>query len=171
MLTLHTVNRSSKLNFQRGFTLIELMVVLVIMGVVVSVGVISLGSFNQDLAENQRAIIGSYLQQVSDESAFNQRLFLVTPDEDGLMTYWFKDNQWQVTNDIEKLPWQKGLNVDWDIDETLAKQQQLPNPGWLFWPTGEVTPGQIELKGMSEDTNESIVINLIWNEALEFEKQ
>lgn len=168
--TLAQPTASLKVKLQRGFTLIELIVVLVIMGVVVSVGVISLGSFNQDLAENQRANIQSLLQQVADQSAFSQKLFLITPDESGLTTYWLKDKKWQVADTLSAMPWQAGFKVDWDVDENLTSQQKLPDPGWLFWPSGEVIPGEIVLTGVS-DNSTSLVVTLSWNEALEFEKQ
>lgn len=162
-----TVHDKNSRKYQQGFTLIELMVVVVIMAVVVSVGVLSLGRINQDLGSSQQAKIESMLKQVQDESAFKQKLFLLVPSEQGLTPYWFVNQQWQAHSEIEPYQWHSGFHREWQINETLTRQQNLPEPGWLFWPSGDVTEGQIKLQLMSEEAgNQPVVIE--WNSTLEF---
>ena len=156
---------------QKGFTLIELMVVVVIMSVVVSVGVLSLGRFNQDLADNQQAKIESFFKQVADQSAFSQKLYLVAPDDKGLSVYLFLNTEWLADESLNSLIWHEGFSVSWELDEHFTQQQNLPRPGWLFWPSGEVIAGKIVLESLISEPNESsnkseITIN--WNESLEF---
>jgi len=156
---------------QKGFTLIELMVVVVIMSVVVSVGVLSLGRFNQDLADNQQAKVESYFKQVADQSAFSQKLYLIAPDDKGLSVYRFLNAEWLADESMNTLIWHEGFSVSWELDEQFAQQQNLPRPGWLFWPSGEVVAGKIVLESLISEPNISksdseITIN--WNEALEF---
>ncbi|WP_321325763.1 prepilin-type N-terminal cleavage/methylation domain-containing protein [Thiomicrorhabdus sp.] len=156
---------------QQGFTLIELMVVVVIMSVVVSVGVLSLGRINQDLAENQQAKIESYFKQVADQSAFNQKMYLIAPDDEGLTTYKYVNYEWQPADDIANLAWQNGFEVSWVLDEHFAEQQKLTRPGWVFWPSGDVLSGSITLKNLDTNTGSSATnreMKLSWNEALEF---
>lgn len=156
---------------QQGFTLIELMVVVVIMSVVVSVGVLSLGRINQDLVENQQAKIESYFKQVADQSAFNQKMYLIAPDDEGLTTYKYVNYEWQTADDIANLAWQKGFDVSWVLDKHFAEQQKITRPGWVFWPSGDVLSGSIILKNLDINTTSSSPnkkMQLSWNEALEF---
>ncbi|WEJ62520.1 prepilin-type N-terminal cleavage/methylation domain-containing protein [Thiomicrorhabdus lithotrophica] len=159
---------------QKGFTLIELMVVVVIMSVVVSVGVLSLARFNQDLAENQQAKIESFFKQVADQSAFSQKLYLIAPDDKGLSVYRFLNAEWLADESMDSLIWHEGFRVSWELDEHFVQQQNLPRSGWLFWPSGEVVAGKIVLGNLTSEPNESASdseITIDWNEALEFAEQ
>lgn len=161
---------SVKSKKQQGFTLIELMVVVVIMAVVISAGVSAMGRVNQNLAENQQASIQSLLQQAADESAFSQTLFLVMPNATGLSTYWLKNDQWQQIEFLKPFTWHPSFKAEWQLDEQFAKQQQLPGPGWLFWPSGEVMAGEVVLTSLSNDADAE-QRRLSWNESLEFARQ
>ncbi len=164
----HDLVRVESFETQKGFTLIELMVVVVIMAVVVSVGVVSLGSFNQNLTATEQAKLQSYLKQVSDEAAFKQRLYLLVPDESGLSLYAKINFQWQAEQSIEKFAWHEGFEASWQLDETMVRQQQLPQAGWLFWPSGEVTPGLIKLD--MADQNENQTLSVEWDQWLDFKR-
>ena len=159
---------------QKGFTLIELMVVVVIMSVVVSVGVLSLARFNQDLAENQQAKIESFFKQVADQSAFSQKLYLIAPDDKGLSVYRFLNAEWLADESMDSLIWHEGFRVSWELDEHFVQQQNLPRSCWLFCPSGEVVAGKIVLGNLTSEPNESASdseITIDWNEALEFAEQ
>jgi len=156
---------------QKGFTLIELMVVVVIMSVVVSVGVLSLGRVNQDLADNQKAKVESFFKQVADQSAFSQKLYLVAPDDKGLSVYLFLNAEWLSDESMDTLIWHEGFSVSWELDEHFVQQQNLPRPGWLFWPSGEVVAGKIVLESLISEQNDSTSeseMTINWNESLEF---
>lgn len=156
---------------QKGFTLIELMVVVVIMSVVVSVGVLSLGRFNQDLADNQQAKIERFFKQVADQSAFSQKLYLISPDDKGLSVYRLINTEWLADESLNKLIWHVGFDVSWELDEHFVQQQNLPRPGWLFWPSGEVVAGQIVLENLTLEPNDRTSdseLTIKWNGFLEF---
>ena len=163
------------LHKQAGFTLIELMVVVVIMSVVVSVGVLSLGRLNQDLAQDQQAKIESFFTQVADQAAFNQKMYLVAPDNTGLKVFSYQTYQWQPEIEFETFAWHSGFKASWDVDKTFAEQQQLTSPGWVFWPSGDVLPGKILLEAVTQDASISStdglsqnLVTVSWNDALEF---
>lgn len=148
--------------------------VVVIMSVVVSVGVLSLGRFSQDLLDNQQAKIESYIKQVSDQAVFGQRMYMLAPDKQGLTAYRFNNREWLVDEKIAVLPWHEGFTVSWELDETFAQQQQLPTPGWVFWPSGEAIAGKIHLKSLTIDSSNSTnktELTLSWDEALVFSRQ
>jgi general secretion pathway protein H len=157
-----------KLTDQAGFTLIELMVVVVIMAVVVAVGVLSLGRLNQDATNGQQVRVEQYFKQVADEAVFRQKLLLLVPDEKGLNLYSKQEYKWQPDNAIESYQWPESFEVEWQFDETIARQQKLKNPGWIIWPSGEVVPGKITLKLISESDEAAAVIE--WNQLLEFNR-
>lgn len=157
----------SRFSKQQGFTLIELMVVVVIVAVVVSVGVLSLGRVNSDIGMVQKTKIESFLKQVSDEAAFKQRLLLLSPTEKGLELYQKSNFKWQRYSELETLPWHESFEVDWQLNDVLAQQQNLPAKGWLFWPSGDVSEGTIELSNTAETEVNEIVIQ--WNSLLQFD--
>jgi len=151
---------------QKGFTLIELMVVVVIISVVVSVGVVSMGRVNFDIGATEKAKIQTLLKQVSDESAFKQKLLLLVPDDKGLKLYVKKDFKWQPDESIEALQWHEAFEAEWELDSLQARQLKLPEAGWLFWPSGDVTPGKIKLISLNNDDKESVLIE--WDSLLQF---
>ena len=159
---------------QAGFTLIELMVVVVIMAVVVAVGILSLGRLNQDRLQTEQAKIESLLQQVMDEATFKQKLVLMVPDEQGLQFFSQNNYQWQKDSKLSPIKWNANFTIDWDIDNTLISQQSLPKAdgrslqGWLFWPSGEVVAGEITLTMIEQ--NQETSTSIIWNERLQFKE-
>jgi general secretion pathway protein H len=179
MTTLHHQRHQHR---QHGFTLIELMVVVVIMAVVLSVGMLSLRPSDAALLTTQQSQLKSLLRLASDHAAFEQRLYLVAPDEQGLTTYVFTDQAWSVSSKMVFLPWQAGLSVQWNTDLTFAEQNQLPQAGWLFWPSGEVLPGEVEMQldgqtmsQVAPSKTNSVkqtdkVTTVVWDGLLNFEK-
>lgn len=134
---------------QAGFTLIELMVVVVIISVVVAVGMISMGGNEQATLRAQERSAKALLSFVRDKSTIKQQLYLVAPDEQGLTTYVLKTGQWQIDPEVKALPWQTGIAVDWQVENsTFAQQQNLPREGWVFWPSGDVLAGALLLKSV-----------------------
>lgn len=171
---------SAQAHRQRGFTLIELMVVVVIMAVVLSVGMLSLRPSDSALLNTQQGQLKSLLRLASDHAAFEQTLYLIAPNQEGLTTYVFTDQAWSVSPKVAFLPWQAGLNVEWNTDLTFAQQNQLPQAGWLFWPSGEVLPGEVsmQLDGQTQLTPSSKggelatvtkVTTVAWDGLLNFE--
>ncbi len=128
---------------QAGFTLIELMVVVVIVSVVTSISILSLGSSDQKKRLSQQNQIKTLLTFVRDQSTFDRKLYLVVPKKEGLTTYVFSDNVWKVSPKVDFLAWQPGLAFRWTVDDVFADKQQLPEAGWMAWPTGDVLEGEI----------------------------
>lgn len=167
---------------QSGFTLIELMVVVVIIAVVVSVGVMSLGSSEQATLRSQERSVKALLLYVRDQAAFNQQLYLVEVNEKGLSAYRLRQNRWQADETTKPLKWDEALTVDWKIG-SFQTQDGLLNQtgqdmdgreGWLFWPSGEVIPGEIHFAPLQSDVSsqnrtDNKQRGLRWNELLQFE--
>jgi len=164
-------HQSAKL--QTGFTLIELMVVVVIMSVVVAVGMISMGGNEQATVRAQERSAKALLSYVRDKAAIKQQLFLVAPDEAGLTAYRLTAGKWQTDEGVEPLVWDERLTITWDINNTaFAQQQNLPKPGWVFWPSGDVLAGSIEMSSapnnQTSSLDETSSYSFSWDGLLQF---
>lgn len=169
----HPLSRSNQKVKQAGFTLIELMVVLVIVAVVMGVTVLSLSSNEKSRLNAQKNQLKSYLSLVRDQSTFDLKLYLVAPDQQGLKTLVFDKDSWKIASKVAPLVWQDGVMADWRLDSTFAHRQQLPSAGWIFWPSGEVLSGKVTftLQGgaQSQAQAESELDNSVaWNNLLKY---
>ena len=159
---------------QMGFTLIELMVVVVIMSIVVAIGVISMGGNEQATLRAQQGSAKALLSFVRDKSTIKQQLYLVAPDEQGLSTYVQKAGKWEIDSEVKALEWQPGVTVDWEVDNrAFAQQQNLPKEGWVFWPSGDVLVGAIVMKPKQASAKAGLLdgfssYSFRWNGLLQF---
>ncbi|MBE0494039.1 MAG: prepilin-type N-terminal cleavage/methylation domain-containing protein [Thiomicrospira sp.] len=144
---------------QKGFTLIELMVVVVIIAVVLAAGLMSFGSHEGSQLRAQWAKTQGLIQTACDQAAFKQRLVLIGIDEQGLKVYYQTNGQWTQADNIKTLSWSPGFEVQWRTEPTMQERMQLPQPGWLCWPGGLITEGEIRADGQI----------LAWDQALKFE--
>jgi len=127
------------------------------MSVVVAVGMISMGGNEQATVRAQERSAKALLSYVRDKAAIKQQLFLVAPDEIGLTTYRLTAGKWQTDEGIEPLVWDERLTITWDIDNmAFAQQQNLPKAGWVFWPSGDVLAGSIEMSSVPNNQTSSL---------------
>ncbi|MEA3405617.1 MAG: prepilin-type N-terminal cleavage/methylation domain-containing protein [Pseudomonadota bacterium] len=158
---------------QLGFTLIELMVVMMIISVVVSVGMISMGGNEQSTLRAQERSVKALLSYVRDQSALKQQLYLVAADETGLTTYHLVKGRWQQDSTVEVLSWQDGLSVEWEVENSpFTQQQDLPKEGWVFWPSGDVLAGAVFIQSLQSKQATSLdnasSYSFRWNGLLQF---
>ncbi len=152
--------------YQRGFTLIELMVVIVILAVLLSLAIVSLKPNQAAELRQQSIAFKGALIAMCDKSAFDQHIYALIPGEQNISMQKLVKGVWQETSLglIEKsaLQWNKAIKVSWELDKELAKSNGLEEAGWMCWPSGEVNAGKISFK-LNELTN-----TLQWNEILNF---
>lgn len=164
---------------ERGFTLIELMVVILLSAIASSMVVISIGSIGSDkkqLDSTAKSIIAQ-MQFAMDEALVNQYFIgLKTEvDEGGYITayHWhiYQDEKWQRMEEplkSQSLPetvsgqiimedqlledlMEKSLN-------SLADENELP-PSIIFYPNYEISDFELTL-WLKEETEEKITITL-----------
>lgn len=138
-LLLPRINRPK----QSGFTLIELMVVLVIVGVLLSATVISIKPSESGKMRKQTAAFKGLMQAVCDQSAFDQHIYVMMPTEKGIDVSYLSKQKWTAVERFNKFQWVDGIEVDWQLSAEQAKKDKLPAPGWMCWPSGEIKKGQI----------------------------
>jgi len=154
----------------RGFTLIELMVVLVVIAVLIGAATQAFRFGGGDHLRAEAAKIRGLLVTLSDQSSFQGKTFLLTPAEKGLEAWQLEKGEWQVANQIAEHQWLEEFEYRWQVDERLKPRWKLPAEGWLFWPSGEVTEGTIEIASKTDkhEDGDPLVRWLEWNSVLTF---
>lgn len=132
----------------RGFTLLELLVVLVIIGIVVSFAVLSVGDGGRAAVVKREAQrLEGLLQLVSQQAVMQSRNYAVEFDPDG---YSFLEldqstNRWTPVKDdntlrARKLP--QGLTLDVHLQDQPGQQlgRKRHKPMVMLLSSGEMTP-------------------------------
>jgi len=135
--------KSPVLPLEKGFTLIELMVVLVIMAVMLSAVVVSFSPNEQQRLKLMAQKTQDFMQLACDQGAMQQKMVLIEPSEQQLKAWMAQkvatskgeahqslimpQYRWQSLG--EPLAWPEEVKVDWklakDLQSQLALQQNL----------------------------------------------
>lgn len=142
------------------------MVVLVVVAILLSAMTESFRFGNSDQLRSEQAKVRGLLMNISDLAVFEGRPYLLTPDQDGLQSWVWSQGQWRAQTEIADYRWPEDLEVTWQLAPQTVAYFRLPAEGWLFWPSGEVTQGQIELIVM--DKEQEIRRQVTWNPVLNF---
>ena len=153
---------------QRGFTLLELMVVIVIIGVVITFGLLSVGG-NQDPNREEARRLSALLEMLSDEAILTSQVLGIRFDQDGYGFYRFEGSKWHDLSEDplfreRRLPestkvqlYLDGMAVGLDTVEEPREEAQdtvARKPQVLVMPTGERTPFELALVTSYEERRE-----------------
>jgi general secretion pathway protein H len=174
--------KTAKIQYQysQGFTLIEIMIVVFIIGLTVSLMSLSLGSSNEDNAAHKEA--AAFMQAVDfigEQTVLNGELvgmFVVQKDaEDGLAKQWcyrwqrFLDGKWQELTEDTLTEHCMVDDMEWDIILEGKRYEYDPNleiqpPIVLLSPSGESTAAEMAIyeHGATIDA-QRIEIDLVGN--------
>ena len=131
---------------QKGFTLIELMVVVVILAVMLSAATLALTPSESARLNQQSLQLKGALQQTCDQAVFQQKIHALLVDKKGMTMRVLKQNQWQTVAAVQDVPWVDGVTVTWPTQVDIQSRFGLPGEGWLCWPTGEILPGLVKMQ-------------------------
>jgi len=142
----------------QGFTLLELLVVLVILGITFSFAILSFGLKNpQDELEEQGERLAALMQLASEESILLGQEIALQFDGDGSYRFLnLKEDRWlEIENDQvfrqRKLPEQ--ILVDLDVEGVGAEDNSGISERVYFFSSGEASPFSLTLN--SPDTDAS----------------
>lgn len=153
---------------QKAFTLIELMVVIVIIGVMAALSTMSVGGNDMRRLKSEAKRLQGLLTLAQDEAIFRQQNFGFYLDEDkySLLIFNAQSHLWQTSDDdsfqpyplpagiemeilvegeTQQLPIPEEVLENWEDDEDFVEEERLL-PQILILSSGEATPFDIFLK-------------------------
>ncbi|MBV1915804.1 MAG: type II secretion system minor pseudopilin GspH [Pseudomonadales bacterium] len=138
-----------------GFTLIELMVVLVIMGVMISLVTLSSGIQNRDRETHQFAIrLISLMRLASDEAVLNGKLLAWRLNETEYQFMQLAEGKWVAVADDRLLkpnsiqPW---ISSEFEVEgRAVELLESAEHPQLLFLPSGEITSFRLDFFDKTE---------------------
>ncbi|MFA7094968.1 MAG: type II secretion system minor pseudopilin GspH [Gammaproteobacteria bacterium] len=165
-LPLHLVRPADLAHFtarSRGFTLLELLAVIVIIGIIITFAVLSVDTGSRAQAVEQEARrLAALIGMAAEEAVFQSQELGLRVTERGYIFLTFQDNTWHPLDTdqmlrprelpadigveliVEQLPAKLGT-ADEEEDEQNKSRAQEPAPQILILSSGELTPFEIRL--------------------------
>ncbi|MBN2648009.1 MAG: prepilin-type N-terminal cleavage/methylation domain-containing protein [Thiotrichales bacterium] len=154
---------------QSGFTLIELMVVLLVVGILLSAVSLSFRSSDQALTRQQANQIQALFLYAQDQATFTQRTQLVVADDQGLKLYHWRQGEWQADARVKAVSWPATFKVRWQQASPSVERDGLLANGWWILPQGEAQAGEIVWQQGQSSATEGVVwdTDLVFNQLSE----
>jgi len=150
------INRAIEQN--RGFSLIEILVVMTILGATVMFVALGFQRLEDDRLEKQAGQLSAWLQLVSDDAVLDSALYGVWLGRGGAPSRvgFFFDNRWWPVNENGVRPAVLEATVAISVrmgehwrpitDQTDRSSTSPGQPDMLFLPTGMALPDGLELR-------------------------
>jgi general secretion pathway protein H len=147
----------SRLNFlrrQHGFTLLEVLVVLVIISVIIGFAVLSIDTGPEEL-RREGSRIASLLELASEEAVMNGRECRMVLRRHGYSFELLRDGKWQSAEDElfrpRQLPNDISLQLFLENQEVMLNDEADPDAAksgaLLLLSSGEITPFELTVSG------------------------
>ncbi len=137
---------------QRGFTLVELMVVIVIMSIMLGFLIVSIGGGEHDKPlQNEAKRITALIKLASEQSLLQSTEIGLLLDEESYQFFKLNEKQWLPLpeNSFRKRTLPQSIQFELiSIDHAPPpKQLDKPIPQILLLSSGEMTPFEFEIRG------------------------
>ena len=141
----------------RGFSLVEILVVLVILGLTVTFTTLGFQRLEDDRLQKQAGHLSDWLQQLSDSAVLDGAVYGARFDAETRRfrsEFYFDNRWWEITGDgaeSEALAGDFRLEIDTDKGSRAMTDRQGGNgkaaaPGIIFMPTGLTFPERLRLE-------------------------
>lgn len=144
--------RPVSLRPSRGFTLLELLVTLVIIGIIVSFATLSLGNNAARRVEQEAERLSALIQLAKEEALFNAQELGILFWQNGYTFLRIENQQWTpITGDNELRPraLPEGLSMLLYLEGLEAELPRRPDqrkrPQVFILSSGEITPFEAEI--------------------------
>ena len=141
---------------ERGFTLLEVLVVLFIIGIIVSFATLSVGQNTSRLVADEASRLQGLLRIGSEEAVLqgNELALQFSSDGYGFMIL-ADNNDWQPLDDdslLRNRPIPDGVRLELKIDGVVANLSDKQNPPRIFvLSSGELTPFELIVRSDEGD--------------------
>ncbi len=132
---------TSRPHHEAGFTLVEVLVVLVIIGVMASIVILSIPTPKTALDKQANIMVGT-LNKMAQDSIISGRVSAVGFDRSGYVLYEFANDDWQETVSDE---WAETYSLKYKRIGAVLDLPKKAKPAVLFQPTGLSTPFELSL--------------------------
>jgi general secretion pathway protein H len=172
-----------------GFTLLELMVVLVLIGIIFSFAMLSMrGTDISDLMDQETRRLATLLELAADEAVLRGEELAVNFTDDGYEFLVLQDNIWRSPEEDGLL---KAYSLPADIELRLEVEDDLPELGNLagredqhdeedgeekltpqvfILSSGEITPFSVTLMSLQSTYRYHLTVSLLGKVSLEIEE-
>ena len=153
---------------QRGFTLIEILVAMVIIGIVLGVALLRLNNNDSETELKQESARLARMMQLADQQAiFSAQEIGLLLERDGYEFMAFDDdNKWQALDDDllkkKKLPEQVDVTLTIDGAEISFNRsdEEKPIPQIVFFSSGEWTAFELEFRNRYGSNTRFVLSNV-----------
>ncbi len=166
-------HRLTRTRYSTGFTLFELLATLVIISIIVTMAVLSIGDNQADRERRLTAQLATLTELAQENALFNAEEFALSFWRHGYNFYRFDGEQWQrITNDAQLRTrelsedsvltlYLEGLKVKLP-EVLLTKSETKVHPQVFILSSGESTPFEIRI-GNGQDTDMELISDVLGN--------
>lgn len=148
---------------QQGYSLLELLLVLVVIGVVTSIATLSMGSFESDPVEKELKKLRFNVELMGNEAIIRSEALSLGVFDKGYVFFRMDEEEgaWQVIEKDRMLkPHTYEENLQHSVfvegSELLLGTQTGVEPQIFAMPTGEITPFEYHLKMPSDSASQTV---------------
>ena len=146
-----------------GFTLLELLLVILIIGIILSFAALSIGRGNERAIEDEMRRLAGLIELAAQEATLESQELAVQFNGNKYEFLTFEDNKWErITNDdtfrARTLPKEMLLSVRIEdepvkLGTETSQETEAVLPRIYLLSSGEITPFQLTLKEASKDSD------------------
>jgi len=138
--------------FERGFTILELLVVLLIIGIVVSMATLSVGGNEARALRDEAQRLTTLVDLAIQESVLNGREMALEVGEDSYQFLVYVDEEWLPLAEVDEFRMRElpmGIQLEVEVEGQTANEDLFgeteASQVWIM-SSGEVSPFTITLK-------------------------